>query len=58
MCHVNAWEFFGGAAVRTVRDNLKTGVKKHPREGEVELNCVLSIAGFGIPHQFFSPVTT
>ena len=22
------------------------------------LNCVLSIAGFGIPHQFFSPVTT
>ena len=20
--------------------------------------CVLSIAGFGIPHQFFSPVTT
>ena len=21
-------------------------------------HCVLSIAGFGIPHQFFSPVTT
>lgn len=38
MCHVNAWEFFGGVAVRTVCDNLKTGVKKHPREGEVELN--------------------
>ena len=24
--------------MRTVCDNLKTGVKKHPREGEVELN--------------------
>ena len=22
------------------------------------VGCVLSIAGFGIPHQFFSPVTT
>ena len=24
----------------------------------VAICCVLSIAGFGIPHQFFSPVTT
>ncbi len=24
----------------------------------VTMQCVLSIAGFGIPHQFFSPVTT
>ena len=24
----------------------------------LDLACVLSIAGFGIPHQFFSPVTT
>lgn len=37
-CHVNAWEFFGGVAVRTVCDNLKTGVASHPRDGEVVLN--------------------
>ena len=37
-CHVNAWAFYGGVAVRTVCDNLKTGVVKHPREGEVVLN--------------------
>lgn len=38
MCHVHAWEFFGGVAVRTVCDNLKTGVIKHPRDGEVVIN--------------------
>ena len=38
MCHVHAWEFFGGVAVRTVCDNLKVGVVKHPRDGEVVLN--------------------
>lgn len=38
LCHVGAWEFFGGVAVRTVCDNLRTGVIKHPREGEVVLN--------------------
>lgn len=38
LCHVGAWEFFGGVAVRTVCDNLKTGVIKHPRDGEVVLN--------------------
>ena len=38
MCHVHAWEFFGGVAVRTVCDNLKTGVVKHPRDGEIVLN--------------------
>lgn len=38
LCHVNAWSFFGGVAVRTVCDNLKTGVKRHPRVGEIELN--------------------
>lgn len=37
-CHVNAYEFFGGVPVRTVCDNLKTGVIKHPREGEIILN--------------------
>lgn len=37
-CHVNAWDFFGGVAVRTVCDNLKTGVVSHPREGEIVLN--------------------
>lgn len=30
--------FFGGVALRTVCDNLKTGVKRHPRVGEIELN--------------------
>ena len=28
-----------------------------PHAGWID-DCVLSIAGFGIPHQFFSPVTT
>ena len=38
MCHVHAWEFFGGVAVRTRCDNLKVGVIKHPRDGEIVLN--------------------
>jgi len=38
LCHVNAYEFFGGVAVRLICDNLKTGVVKHPKEGEVVLN--------------------
>ncbi len=34
-------------------------VNEHrPPAGELQVGCVLSIAGFGIPHQFFSPVTT
>lgn len=37
-CHVKAWDFFGGVAARTTCDNLKTGVVKHPREGEIILN--------------------
>ena len=37
-CHVHMYEFFGGSTVRTVCDNLKTGVIKHPREGEIILN--------------------
>lgn len=31
------YEAFGGVPVRTVCDNLKTGVVKHPREGEIIL---------------------
>jgi len=38
VCHVNMFEFFGGSVPRIVCDNLRTGVVKHPREGEVVLN--------------------
>lgn len=44
-CHVNAYEFFGGVPVRTVCDNLKTGVIKHPREGEIILNGAYEALG-------------
>jgi len=37
-CHIHMYEFFGGTTVRTVCDNLKTGVIKHPREGDIILN--------------------
>ena len=37
-CHINMFEFFGGVAIRTVCDNLKTGVIKHPKEGDIILN--------------------
>ena len=37
-CHVRMSEFFGGSAPCIVPDNLKVGVTKHPREGEVVLN--------------------
>jgi transposase len=36
--HVAMFEFFGGTVPRIVPDNLKTGVIKHPKEGEVVLN--------------------
>jgi transposase len=36
--HVSMFEFFGGSVPRIVPDNLKTGVIRHPREGEVVLN--------------------
>ena len=36
--HVAMFEFFGGTVPRIVPDNLKTGVIKHPAEGEVVLN--------------------
>ncbi|MEE0027508.1 MAG: IS21 family transposase [Atopobiaceae bacterium] len=44
-CHIHAWDFFGGVAVRTVCDNLKTGVVSHPREGEVVLNAAYEALG-------------
>ncbi len=37
-CHIHMYEFFGGVPKRTICDNLKTGVIKHPREGEIVLN--------------------
>ncbi|MEE2059253.1 IS21 family transposase [Rhodococcus artemisiae] len=36
--HVAMFEFFAGSVPRIVPDNLKTGVIKHPREGEIVLN--------------------
>ena len=38
LCHVHMFEHFGGSVPVIVPDNLKTGVVKHPREGEVVLN--------------------
>lgn len=37
-CHVHAFAFFGGCTPIIVPDNLLTGVKKHPKEGEVVLD--------------------
>jgi hypothetical protein len=39
------YEFFGGVPKRTVCDNLKTGVIRHPREGEVVLNDAYEALG-------------
>ncbi|WP_409046895.1 IS21 family transposase [Microbacterium sp. HA-8] len=36
--HVAMFDWFGGSVPRIVPDNLKTGVLKHPAEGEVVLN--------------------
>ena len=36
--HVAMFDWFGGSVPRIVPDNLKTGVIKHPAEGEVVLN--------------------
>ena len=36
-CHIHMYEFFGGVPTRTISDNLKTGVVKHPKEGEIIL---------------------
>lgn len=37
-CHVHMFEYFNGVTRFLIPDNLKTGVIKHPKEGEVELN--------------------
>ena len=37
-CHVRMFAFFGGSTPRLVPDNLKAGVTKHPREGDIILN--------------------
>lgn len=37
-CHVHAFSYLGGSTPCIVPDNLKAGVARHPREGEVELN--------------------
>jgi transposase len=37
-CHVHLYEFLGGVAIRTVCDNLKTGIISHPKEGDIILN--------------------
>ena len=44
-CHVHMYEFWGGVPQRTVCDNLKTGVVRHPREGEVVLNDAYEALG-------------
>ena len=36
-CHIRMYEYFGGVPIRTVCDNLKTGVVSHPKEGEIIL---------------------
>ena len=36
-CHIHMYDYFGGVPTRTVCDNLKTGVVKHPREGDIVL---------------------
>ena len=35
--HIHMYEYFGGVPTRTVCDNLKTGVVKHPKDGDIVL---------------------
>ena len=44
-CHINMYHAFGGVPVRTVCDNLKTGVVKHPKEGEIVLTDAYEALG-------------
>lgn len=37
-CHVHALEFLGSSTTVIVPGNLKTGIRPHPRKGEVALN--------------------
>ncbi|MEG1470731.1 MAG: hypothetical protein RSC31_08820 [Anaerovoracaceae bacterium] len=38
-CHIHMYEYFGGVTTQLVCDNLKTGVVKHPKEGEIILTA-------------------
>jgi transposase len=44
-CHVGMYQYFGGVPIRTVCDNLKTGVIKHPKEGDIVLNAAYEELG-------------
>lgn len=44
-CHIRMYEAFGGVPIRTVCDNLKTGVLKHPKEGEIILTDAYEALG-------------
>ena len=44
-CHINMYEFFEGVPACTVCDNLKTGVVKHPKEGEIILTDAYEALG-------------
>lgn len=37
-CNINMFEYFDDVTIHTVCDNLKTGVIKHPKEGDIVLN--------------------
>jgi transposase len=45
MCHIHMYEFFDGISLRTVCDNLKTGVITHPKEGDIILNDAYEALG-------------
>lgn len=45
-CHINMYEYFGGVPTRTVCDNLKTGVVKHPKDGDIVLTQDYEALGF------------
>lgn len=45
LLHVHMYEFWGGVSDRIVCDNLKVGVAKHSREGEVVLNDACETLG-------------
>ena len=48
-CHVRAFAHMGGSTPRIVPDDLRTGARARPREGEVELNeaCRETAARYG-----------
>ena len=46
-CHVHMYEYFGGVPTRTVCDNLKAGVVKHPKDGDIILTQDYEALGLG-----------